>query len=133
MLSGAVYDIGVGIGEGDDHLHRLRLPTSAPRAAFQLLPEGRSELLKPLKWRRHFSLLCSSYDVAESGYAGKSRTSVTMVMRFMRESDGIVPFSASKVGYLWMGKTDEVKDQPLTIYDPYSTTNNPTTRPNPYR
>ena len=51
MLSGAVYDItvGNGIGEGDDHLHRLRLATSAPRTPFQLPPEGRSEPLKPLK------------------------------------------------------------------------------------
>ena len=56
-----------------------------------------------------------------------------MVAFFMRESDGIGTFSPSKVGYLWTGKTDGVKQQPVTIYDPYSTTNNPTTRPNPYR
>ena len=56
-----------------------------------------------------------------------------MVAFFMRESDGIGTFSYSKVGYLWMGKMDGVKSAPVTIYDPYSTTNNPTTRPNPYR
>ena len=56
-----------------------------------------------------------------------------MVRSFMRESDGTRSFSASKVGYLWTGKMDGVKTQPVTIYDPYSTTNNPTTRPNPYR
>jgi hypothetical protein len=60
MLSGAVYDITVGIGEGDDHLHRLRLATSAPRTPFQLPPEGRSEPLKPLKVGGRSSLIYSS-------------------------------------------------------------------------